>query len=557
MNARSWTKGLGWVAVLLCGGLAISCSKQGAAQRTVNKPVTAQPLAVQASPGKADQENNVSAETDSAEDKQDKRVYRSPLAGAWYPADPKELKSQLKQFLEKADVQPVKRVCALLVPHAGYRWSGQTAAFAYKTVQGKQFKRVVVLGPSHRVPMENVVSVPDGFTHYATPLGEVPLDTAFIQRLLKYEPFEVVPYAHDGEHSVQIQLPWLQTVLGGCLKLVPIVVGQLDRNTMKLVGRVLSRTIGPETLVVVSSDFTHYGPNYNYVPFKDDVPANLKKLDMGAWQKIADKDFKGFCDYVERTKDTICGRNAIGVLLAMLPKDAQVRLLHYDTSGNISGDYTNSVSYLAAVFSARWPPAEKDKEGGQNAGKTRRLNLSEQEKQTLLQLARRTLQFVLEKKKIPTVKELGVELTPNMKRVAGAFVTLKKNGELRGCIGEIFPSRPLYKAVMAEAINAGLADPRFPPVTLSELKELTFEISVLFPPQRVKSWREIQIGRHGIVLRKNGRTAVFLPQVAVEQHWDLETTLSHLSRKAGLPPDAWREGAEFQVFEAIVFSEKE
>jgi AmmeMemoRadiSam system protein A len=142
-----------------------------------------------------------------------------------------------------------------------------------------------------------------------------------------------------------------------------------------------------------------------------------------------------------------------------------------------------------------------------------------------------------------------------MNRVAGAFVTLKRNGELRGCIGEVIPNRPVYRSVMAQAINAGLNDPRFPQVASSELDEINVEVSVLTPPRPIASPADIVVGKHGIVLKKNGRSALFLPQVATEQGWDLEKTLNHLARKAGLPEDAWRTGASFEVFEATVFGE--
>jgi len=184
-------------------------------------------------------------------------------------------------------------------------------------------------------------------------------------------------------------------------------------------------------------------------------------------------------------------------------------------------------------------------------------DISDADKSQLIRLARGTLTRAVESGQLPTPEELGIEVTPAMKRISGAFVTLHKDGELRGCVGEVFPSRPLYRCVMLQAINAGLQDHRFPAVALSELGDITFEISVLTPARPVASASEIRIGRHGIVLKKAGRSALFLPQVAVEQGWDLDTTLSHLSVKAGLPEDAWREGATFEVFEAIVFGEHE
>jgi AmmeMemoRadiSam system protein A len=182
--------------------------------------------------------------------------------------------------------------------------------------------------------------------------------------------------------------------------------------------------------------------------------------------------------------------------------------------------------------------------------------LSAGDKKALLDLARKTIAYAVEKREAPTAEELGVAITPAMESVCGAFVTLNENGDLRGCIGDIFPSRPLYKAVMGNAINAALRDPRFNPVQADEVPKLKIEISVLTPPHPIDSYKDIVIGKDGVVLSKDGRKAVFLPQVAPEQGWDVDTTLDHLAVKAGLPADAWREGAQFEVFQADVFSEE-
>lgn len=482
------------------------------------------------------------------EPEQARRVFNSPLAGDWYPAGKQAVVKEIDEYLSRVTDERLEKVCAVIMPHAGYRYSGPTAAYALHQLQNRSYQRVIVIGPSHRVPMENVASVPD-YTHYATPLGQVPLDREFMAELRKHREFQSVPAAHEGEHSVQIELPLLQHVLGD-FRFVPIVVGDLDRPTMRQMGRILRGLIDPQTLVVASSDFTHYGANFGYVPFKDDVPDRLKELDGGAIEKICSKDLDGLVDYIEKTDATICGRCAIGVLLSMLPDDAVVHKLHYDTSGAMLGDFSSSVSYCAFAVTGKWPKGERVAAAAEAAG------LPEADRARLLRLARATLTYVLEKQDLPTPGQLGVEVTPAMQQVFGAFVTLHKNGELRGCIGEIVPSRPVYRAVMAQAVNAGLNDHRFPPVELPELEEIDFEISALTPAHRVASASEIVLGTHGIVLEKAGHAAVFLPQVAIEQGWDLETTLTHLSQKAGLPGDAWKEGASFEVFEAIVFGKK-
>ena len=480
----------------------------------------------------------------------EKKVFESMLAGQWYDADKDKLTAEIDGYLAKADAPPLEHVQALIVPHAGYRYSGPIAAYGYKQVAGKRFSRVVVMGPSHRLPMEDVASVPD-VTHYATPLGEVPLDTDFIAALTKHPQFKCIPGADTEEHSVQIQIPLLQRAVGD-FKLVPIVVGQLDAETTRAMAKVLSSLIDADTLMVASSDFTHYGPNYGYQPFKDDVENNLKKLDMGAWECIQRKDPGAFAEYVRRTGDTICGRCPIGVLLAMLAPESEPHLLKYDTSGHIMGDTTNSVSYLAIAFTGAWKKGESVA-ASEEAGTT----LTEEDKGQLLALARGTLEGYIKNGQAPTPDQLGIKITPGMSQIMGAFVTLTEKGELRGCIGEIVPMRALYKAVAEHAIDSGVNDNRFRPVTADELPLLHYEITA-WPkaPQPVASYKDIVLGKHGIVLRKSGRTALFLPQVPGEQGWDIEQTLTHLSMKAGLPPDAWKEGASFSVFEGIIFSEK-
>jgi len=256
-------------------------------------------------------------ETAASEEPQEApRVFTSRLAGDWYPADKGELADEIDGHLSKASGERVEELCALILPHAGYRWSGPTAAYGLQQLDKRSFARVVVIGPTHQVPMKNVASVPD-FTHYETPLGQVPLDRELIAELRKHREFQYIPSAHESEHSVQIELPLVQRVLDD-FRFVPIVVGELDRPTMRKMGKILGGLVDSRTVVIASTDFTHYGPNFRYVPFTDDVPNELEKLDGGALDLLCKKDLDGLFDYIETTGTTICGRYAIGVLLSML-----------------------------------------------------------------------------------------------------------------------------------------------------------------------------------------------------------------------------------------------
>ena len=182
---------------------------------------------------------------------------KSTLAGTWYVADAGALRAEIAGYFEQVQAEARDDIIGLILPHAGYQYSGRTAAHAVKSL-GRSYTRVVVIGPTHRLPMEDMLSVSRA-THYQSPLGEVPLDVEFIRQLLKYPIFQDVPAAHEQEHSVQIEIPLLQYKLGD-FKLVPIVAGQCSYETVAQAGRILAGLIDKDTLVVASSDFTHYGP---------------------------------------------------------------------------------------------------------------------------------------------------------------------------------------------------------------------------------------------------------------------------------------------------------
>jgi len=478
-----------------------------------------------------------------------KKVMPSPLAGRWFAADAAGLKAEIDRLRPQTPPR-VAGVCAVIVPHAGYRFSGQVALQAYARLIPDDFDRVVILAPSHYVELRNQVSVPDA-QRLATPLGEVDVDEAFVAALRKHPAVVSEAQAHLREHSDQIQIPLLQSVLGERVRVATLVVGQFDPRAAREFAAFLKTLLDERTLVVVSSDFTHYGPNYGYTPFKGaHVGKKIADLDRSVFDKLVRRDLEGFVDILDETGATVCGRNPLMILLAMLPADARVEEVAYDTSGRILDDWENSVSYLSALVKGNWRT-------GRAAAPAAAAALSPADCLSLLKLARISLSQALRTGEAPAIEATGIALTPSLRQVMGGFVTLTQNGHLRGCIGEIFPRREFWRVVLEQAVNAGLHDPRFDAVTADELDGLAIEISALTPPRPVASYREIVIGRHGIVLNKNGRSAVFLPQVATEQGWDLPTTLGHLAIKAGLRSDAWREGAEFLVFEAQVFHENQ
>ncbi len=479
-----------------------------------------------------------------------KTTLESTIAGSWYPGSAERLKARIDQYLvqvpEPPSAAPPPNI--LVLPHAGYDYSGPTAAHGIRRIQGSPFRRVVLLAPSHRVTLDHRMAVPEAAA-VATPLGAIPIDHAVIDRLARGGTVVRSDAVHAGEHSTQIQYPFLQVALKD-FTIVPCVVGSLDHASIRRLADAMLTVMDAETLLVVSSDFTHYGRDFGFTPFRGDVRAQVEQLDRGAIQRMQARDAAGFVEYVDRTGATICGRNPIAVMLAMLPPEARLESLHYETSSDQSQDFSRFVCYLSMAGYADWQPPSPDATGD---------GLALDEKRRLLAVARRSIQHVLETGRPLSDDAFAAEATAGMRRRMGCFVTLKMQDTqaLRGCIGEIAPRRPLFRAVTALAVQSAFRDPRFDPLTEQEFDAVTIEISALTPERPVASWRDIEIGRHGMTLCKQGQAAVFLPQVAPEQGWSLEETLSHLAMKAGLDPDAWREGTSFTVFEAVVFGEED
>ena len=521
-------------------------------------------------------------------------VQEPAVSGFFYPRDPEKLKEMLNRLLANAPQKELAgRPVALISPHAGYDYSGGVAAYGYKAIQGKGYKRVIVLAPSHYGKRYRGAAILKA-RYYKTPLGQVEIDQEVCNQLAEHPPyfgrdalFGYYSGAYKNEHSIETQLPFLQTVLGE-FKLVPVLLGVLMEDDFQKIADALRPYMDENTLVVVSSDFTHYGDRFSYTPFRSNIEENLKKLDRGATERILALDFDGLMRYREETGITVCGFYPIAVLLKLLPREAQGTVLVYDTSGKMVNDFSHSVSYTSIVFTAPGKKTGKATPGTRNAEcgvrsvdygipysefRTQHSQfysspilligentppsgeLTAEEGQVLLSLARTTLDSYTRDRKLPEVKE-GT-LSPRLREKCGVFVTLHKNGELRGCIGHILPKAPLWQAVVENAMCSGFRDFRFPPLKEEELREINLEVSVLSPLRRINGPEEFQVGQEGILIRLGNASAVFLPQVATEQGWDREETLHHLCQKAGLPWHAWwNKDMEFYVFPSPVFQER-
>jgi MEMO1 family protein len=500
---------------------------------------------------------------------------KAVFAGTWYEADGQKLRAQLQEYMQLADenlkTSPFDQsftgntalagnVLAAIAPHAGYMFSGRTAAFVYDKTRDRKINRVFILGPSHYVGIHGL-ALPAEKT-FATPLGDLNVDTDVVSELADFPLFETVPEVHRNEHSLEMQLPFIKQSFGNA-SIVPIIVGTLqDEMEIRLVGQILRRYVGENDLVIVSSDFTHYGPRYDYEPYLGDLATNVRGLDQEAFRSLQQCNLRAFIDFRERTRDTICGFYPCAVLLAMLPTGTHATLLNYRTSrDSLAEDDRNSVSYLAVVFSNETMMWRKPEGTGDNTTPP----LSEKTKSGLLKLARQTLSDYVTGSPSDSAPVNADDLP--MWEPRGVFVTLYKNvrqgkgqakaesKELRGCIGYIWPIKPLAQSVSDNVIGACSRDPRFPPVIAGELNDIQIDINVLTPLHRVNSYRDIVVGHDGVVMYKSGRQAVFLPSVATDFGWTLDEMLSQLSVKAGCGADGWRSGARFDVFQAESFEE--
>lgn len=446
------------------------------------------------------------------------------VAGSFYPAERQALQEMVDGFLAKAANPPAEgELVALVAPHAGYVYSGAAAAHTYQRLRGTTVRRVILIGPAHRVPIRGAAIYSRG--SWRTPLGKVPIDERLATGLIDHNAGVIddpVPFAE--EHSLEVQLPFLQRVLGS-FTIIPILVGNPTPATMaSLSARIalLLRT-EPGTMLVCSTDLSHY---------HDAATAHAKdNLVIDAVKRMALGDLESL---LRTEQGEACGGWPLLLTMAAARGAGATNgtLYRYADSGETGGDNRRVVGYAAMGLYRTPLTAEHGKE--------------------LLRIARQTVTDHVNKRPLP-------ELACNDPRLAAdgaAFVTLKgKDGELRGCIGAIQPVEALCRSVRNNAVAAASRDYRFSPVHPRELAGLDLEITVLSPLEPVTDLSEIRLGTHGVYLQGKGTSSVFLPQVAPEQGWDLTTTLQQLARKAGLPADGWKNGQLFRFTAEIVHDE--
>ncbi|MBU1626049.1 AmmeMemoRadiSam system protein B [bacterium] len=482
-------------------------------------------------------ESNKSASLKMNEKEQVKKneVRKPAWAGQFYLSNKEELKSMINKYLEDAKPSDVKgELIGIVVPHAGYEYSGPVAAYSYKNLVKDKIDTIIMIGPAHHAYLEGLTI---DNKDYETPLGIVKYDKTIRDKLctkLGGNCYVEEPLAK--EHSLEVQLPFIQTLLPDA-SIVPVLTNNPDKVEPLAKAIADIKKENDKVFFLASSDFSHF--------FDYDTAVKLDKKTIDNILSMDEK--KLLADYNKRSESP-CGCVAIAtVIVASKLCGANKAVLYkYANSGDTTGDKSRVVGYSAIGF---YKTINEGKEKEMTSGD----KLSRNQQIELLKLARNSMETY-----VKTSKGIEVNIDdPALNAPLGAFVTLKESDELRGCIGRFGPTDSLAKTVTSMAVEAAVHDYRFPQVRVNELDKIDIEISVLSPLVECKDVNKIEVGVHGLEIRKGMFKGVLLPQVATEWGWDRETFLEHLCLKANLNKNAWKEGAAIFTFTAQVFGEKE
>lgn len=442
------------------------------------------------------------------------------VAGTFYPAQKDTLKKMVDDFLSKAPRSSYSgKLIALIAPHAGYKFSGQVAAYSYKQFKGRDIKTVILIGSSHYKSFTGISVYAKGSMR--TPLGDVKINEKIARALLN-ENADIRFYrdAFEREHSLEVQLPFLQKVVKD-FTIVPVLTGTLTKKSFEYLTERLIEILREDekTIIVASTDLSHFHDYHTATTMDRKMIDAIERMSIG--------DIEG---YLMSRDAEICGGYAVIITMAVARGFGATNgiLYKYANSGDITNDMDRVVGYAAMGLY--------------------KTALTKEDKNELLSLARRAIVDYVMNKKI-----LEIEMkNPRLKANGAVFVTIKKNDNLRGCIGNIHPVKPLYQAVISNAISASSYDPRFLPMNKEELKDMDIEISILSALEPIKDTRHIEIGTHGLYIVKEQRSGLLLPQVAKEHGWDRDMFLEQLCMKAGLPKDAWRDAKIYRFSAEII-----
>jgi AmmeMemoRadiSam system protein B/AmmeMemoRadiSam system protein A len=489
----------------------------------------------------------------------DQNIKTPNVSGQFYTANPKRLSEEIDGFMQKAPVHPrEKHIDIVVAPHAGYMYSGGVAAYGFKAASHNPYKTVIILAPSHYVGFDGISIWDEGA--FQTPLGTVEVDAPMARQLIAGdEKFYYAPQAFAREHSLEVEIPFLQKTFQN-FRIVPVIMGQPGYPLLEKFAAVLHETIGSrkDVLIVVSTDLSHY--------HDDAMARQMDQRTLGAIQGLKTEEIwnarrSGMME--------MCGVVPVTAALLYAKEKglSHVEVLRYANSGDVTGDKDRVVGYASIIISGNEAGEiqKKAQEEGQiptlvvrdsAKQKASEGSLTSGQKKRLLKIARDTIYEYVQKGHVLDIEEND----PRLLREEGAFVTIHKSGHLRGCIGNILGRGPLYLTVRDMAISSATKDPRFRPVTPQELDTIDVEVSVLSRPRLVQNADEIILGKHGVIISQGtSHQGLFLPQVATGTGWTKEEFLSQLCvQKAGLPPEAWKNPkTRIEIFTAEVFAEKD
>ncbi|MFC2005321.1 MEMO1 family protein [Chloroflexota bacterium] len=421
-------------------------------------------------------------------------MVRNPVvAGQFYPGTPDQLRTMIAEMVDEEAAK--EDVIGLVSPHAGYIYSGPVAGATISRIKFKD--TFVIMGPNHTGGGKALSIITDGV--WKTPLGEVEVDSELSKQILAASKhLREDSLAHQYEHSIEVQLPFLQYFKSD-IKLVPIILGHTSGDIYKEIGKEIARAVkesNREVVIIASSDMTHY-----------ESQESARKKDTQAIEAILDLDEDELLKRVQELDITMCGyAPAVSLISAARELEAKgAELVRYQTSGDTSGDYSSVVGYAGIIITGM---------------------------STLVKLARETVETYVKEGKTLEPKEL----TPEMKEKAGVFVSIHKSGALRGCIGTFEPAtNNVAEEIVNNAISSATRDPRFHPVVPNELKDLDYSVDVLTAPEPVESHDQLDPKKYGLIVQSGYSRGLLLPDL--EGVDSVEHQIDICRQKAGIAPD--------------------
>ena len=464
------------------------------------------------------------------------KIREPAVAGDFYPKEPAMLNKQLEDYLEQAEkVEVAGRLRVLIVPHAGINFSGQTAAEGFKQISGEKYSKIIILGVSHKSPISHAAVYSEGL--WETPFRDIEIDQALANKLIS-EKYNILAddAPHKKEHSLEIPILFLEKVQKN-YTIVPILLGRPNKSLVDYLAYKIAGVLDGETLLIISTDLSHY-PNWQDANYADRNTINA--ILSGKVQALDNMIAFNTADKYPGLSTSACGYHALRVALRLseIMGIDNIKELDYTNSGDITGDKGRVVGYAAiGMYSQKIPP----------------IVLDEEAKQEALILARETLENYYVNN-----QQNYTPINADLNHHIGAFVTLTKDGDLRGCVGHFEPEEPLYKTIQDVSVSSATKDTRFPPVTKEELAEIEIEISTMSPQKRMKNWEDIEAGKHGVRIILGGRSGTLLPQVATDNDWDLVTFLETIcGQKMGLEKNCYKDPmAQIFVYETDIFAEE-